>query len=204
MRTPPHASLAVAVAAIRELIEQTRASHPLDAQTAQALDFALDGLGLMWEALEGEQQSYEEYERDCVDFFEFVPLACVLTDLNGMVRRANRAAVELLGVSAAGLLRKPLRSFFPAGQDVVMTPAYPLTRDTGSRTIHWRTSVQGKAGSAEVEVSVSEIGRPRGGVSDLCWLLKPLAGAQPQAPTGGPVLDSEIAVPQGTIGIELR
>ncbi len=116
MRTPPHASLAVAVAAIRELIEQTRASHPLDAQTAQALDFALDGLGLMWEALEGEQQSYEEYERDCVDFFEFVPLACVLTDLNGMVRRANR----------------------PEGQ------------------------------------------------------------------AGRPVLDSEIAVPQGTIGIELR
>ncbi len=176
MRTPPHASLAVAVAAIRELIEQTRASHPLDAQTAQALDFALDGLGLMWEALEGEQQSYEEYERDCVDFFEFVPLACVLTDLNGMVRRANRAAVELLGVSAAELSRKPLRSFFPVEQ----------------------------AGGAEVEASVSEIGRPRGGVSGLCWLLRPVARSQPEGQAGGTVLDAEIAVPQRAIGVELR
>jgi PAS domain-containing protein len=194
MRTTPHASLAVAVAAIRELIEQTRASHPLDAETAQALDFALDGLGLMWEALEGEQQSYEEYERDCVDFFEFVPLACVLTDLNGMVRRANRAAVELLGVSAAELLRKPLRSFFPVEQGLVMTPGH----------LHWRTTVHHGAGGVEVEASVSEIGRPRGGVSGLCWLLRPVACTPPEGQAGGTVLDAEIAVPQRAIGVELR
>jgi PAS domain S-box-containing protein len=191
MRTTPHASLAVAVAAIRELIEQTRASRRVDAQTAQALDFALDGLGLMWEALEGEVQSYGEYERDCVDFFEFAPHACVLTDLNGMVRRANRAAVELLGVTAAELLRKPLGSFFPAGQDV-LTPGYMLeltTRDSGPRTIHWRTTVH----RTEVEASVSEIGPPRGGVTSLCWLLRPLARA----------LDAQIAVPEPAVGIEL-
>jgi PAS domain-containing protein len=197
MRTPPHGSLAVAVAAIRELIEQTRASHPLDAKAAQALDLALDGLGLMWEALEGEQQSYEEYERDCVHFFEFAPHACVLTDLNGMVRRANRAAVELLRVSPPELLRKPLRSFFPVEQELLMTPGYLLeltTRDSRARTIHWRTTVPRGSGGAEVEASVSEFGRPRGGATGLCWLLSPVARA----------LDAEIAVPQRAIGVELR
>jgi PAS domain-containing protein len=192
MRTTPHASLAVAVAAIRELIEQTRASHRMDAQTTHALDFALDGLALMWEALEGEVQSYGEYERDCVDFFEFAPHACVLTDPNGVVRRANRAAVELLGASAAKLLRKPLGSFFPAGQDVLTKPGYLLertTRDSGPRTLHWRTTVH----RTEVEASVSEIGPPQGGVTSLCWLLRPLARA----------LDAQIAMPEPAVGIEL-
>jgi len=205
MRTTPHASLAVAVAAIRELIEQTRASRRMDSRTAQALDFALDGLGLMWEALEGEQQSYREYERDCVDFFEFAPHACVLTDLNGMVRRANRAAVELLGVTAAELLRKPLGSFFPAEQDV-LTPGYLLeqtTRDGAPRTIHWRTSVHREAGGAEIEASVSEIGRPRGGATGLCWLLRPVARVEPAALENRTILDAQVAVPKPAIGIEL-
>jgi PAS domain S-box-containing protein len=203
MRTTPHAGLAIAVAAICELIEHARASHHADAQTAQALDFALDGLGLMWEALEGKEQSDRDYERDCVDFFESAPLACVLTDLNGMVRRANRAAVELLGVSAAELLRKPLGSVFPAGHDV-LTPGYLLdrTQESGTRMLHWRTTVQGAAGAVEIEASVSKIGRPRGGVSGLCWLLLPAARAQPEAQESRVDLDAQIAVPQPAVGIE--
>jgi PAS domain S-box-containing protein len=204
MRTPPHASLAVAVAAIRELIQQTRTSRRLDAQTHQALDFALDGLALLWQALEGEQQSYGEYERDCVDFFERAPAACMLTDANGTVRRANRAAVELLGVSAAELLRKPVGNFFPLEQDVLAPGYLPKLAAEEARVIHWRTTMHGRTGSATVEASVSGIGRPGGGVTGLCWLLRPLARAEARARGSATVLDAEVAVPQRAIGVELR
>jgi PAS domain S-box-containing protein len=195
MRTTPHASLAVAVAAIRELIEQTRASRRLDGETAQALDFALNGLGLLWGALEGEQESHGQYERDCIDFFEFAPQPCVLTDLNGRVRCANGAAAKLLGVSVAELQRKLLASFFPPEHDVLTADCLlELTTHSPPRAIHWRTTVQRKAGSTDVEANVSEIGRRRGSANGLCWLLLPLAR----------VLDAEIAVPQRAIGVELR
>jgi PAS domain S-box-containing protein len=196
MRTPPHASLAVAVAAIRELIEQTRASHGTDAHIVQALDFALDGLGMLWDALEGERESYVGYERDCVGFFECAPQACLLTDLNGVVRRANRATTELLGVRAAELLRKPLGSFFPPEQDV-FAPGYLIKLTTaggGARMVHWRTAMHLKAGIAEVEASVGGLVRPDGSLAGLCWLLR----------QSGEVLDAEIAVPKRAVAVELR
>ena len=111
------ANLAVAIAAIRELIEETLRSRRPDAETARALALGLEGMRALWEALISEDTDREQYERDCADVFDSAPEACVITDVNGVVRRANDAATRLLGAPRSALLRRPIDAFL-TGVDV--------------------------------------------------------------------------------------
>lgn len=81
------------------------------------LALGLDGLRALWEALISEETDRELYERDCADVFDSAPEACVITDVNGVMRRANEAATRPLGVPRAALLRKPIDAFL-TGLDV--------------------------------------------------------------------------------------
>jgi PAS domain S-box-containing protein len=197
-----HASLAVAVDAIRELIEQTYASRCLDAETRRALLFARDGVALLWDALLMEHESREQYERDCVEVFESSPDGCVLTDLNATVRRANRAAAQLLGVSAAQLVRKPLTTYLVPEECDAM-PGYLLeliVRGGQTGPLRWRTVLRGTAARVQVQASVTEMGRAGGALTGLCWSFRPVAPAareRREAP-----LDAEIAVPERPVGVE--
>ena len=187
-------SLAVAVDAIRDLIDHTSTSRALDAQTKRALLFARDTVSLLWDVLAAELERDGEYQRDCVQLFESCPDACVVTDANATVRHANRAALALLGVPAAQLLHKPLGAFFPSDQLSSM-PGYLLqliTRTADGPALRWRTIVRGSRAGVEVEARVLELGRLQGRVQGLCWLLKP---AVP--------LHADIVVPQAAVGGEL-
>lgn len=196
-----HTALAVSVGAIRELIGEALRSRPADARTAKALDLAVDALDALWCALESKEQDDTRREEGRADFFEFAPACCVLTDVNGRVRCANRAAAELFGVAAGEIEHRPLAAFF-APQRQEFMPAYLLeliARGAEPAAIRWCASV-GPGGAVPVEVSVRETGRGRGRVSGLCWVIRPLGGSPAVAPetafsAGTPRLDLP-ALPQ--------
>jgi PAS domain S-box-containing protein len=178
-----HTALGLSVGAIRELLGEALHSRPADARTAQALGLAVNALDALWCALESKEQDEARREQERADFFEFAPACCVLTDVNGRVRCANRAAAELLGVAAAEIERRPLAAFFAPQQRELM-PAYLhqlIARGAEPAAIRWCAAV-GPGGVVPVEVSVRETGRGRGRVSGLCWVIRPLGGSAAVAP----------------------
>lgn len=179
MTARPHATLAVGVAAIRELIQETLRSQCADAGAARrALGLAAEALDALWSALEGEAEDGARRASDRADFFDFAPDPCVFTDVNGGVRCANLAAANLLGVSTAELLHRPIAAFLGAQQQALM-PGYLrelMARGKEPRAIRWCATVGGADGAVSIEVSVCEAGRRSGRVTGLCWMLRSLGG----------------------------
>jgi PAS domain S-box-containing protein len=193
----PHHSLAVSVSAVRELLEEALRSRAADAGAARALRLAVDALDALWCALESREQGDARREQDFAEFFEFAPACCVLTDVNGRVRRANLAAAVLFGVAAAEIEQRPLATFFQL-QQRVLVPAYLrdlMARGTEPTTLRWCTAVGGAGGMVPVEVSVRETGRSHGRISGLCWVFRQLGDSPAVAP--------ETAVAAGTPRLDL-
>lgn len=178
---PVRANLAVAIAAIRELLEETLRSRRLDANAARALALALEGLGALWDAFSGQQEERDRNGRDCADFFDSAPEACVITDVNGVVRRANAAAAELFGVALPALPRRPLDAFLLSSPTDPMAVRLLESISQGGNppAIRWQTLILRGCELAPVEVSVREMGRMRGRVTGLCWLLRPAPSVKP-------------------------
>lgn len=154
------ANLAVAIMAIRELLEDTLRSGHVDAGVARALRLGLQGMGALWDALVSEEEGHDAYERDCADFFDSVPQPCVITDVNGIVRRANAAAAELFGVPVAALRRRPLDpGILSLPVKGLLRGACPARLQRGAEVVY-------------LEVTVREMGRQRGRITGLGWLLR--------------------------------
>ena len=197
MSVKPHESLAVSVSAVRELLEETLRSRVADARAARALHLAVEALDALWCALESKEQSEARREQDVIDFFEFAPASCVLTDVNGRVRRANPAAAGLFGVAAAEIEQRPLAAFLAPQQQVLM-PAYLrdlMARGAEPPMLRWCTAIAGAGGAVPVEVSVRETGRSHGRLGGLCWVFRRLGDSPAVAP--------ETAVAAGTPRFDL-
>lgn len=192
----PHLSLAVSVSAVRELLEEALHSRAADAGATRALRLAVDALDALWCALESKEQADARREQDFAEYFEFAPACCVLTDVNGRVRRANPAAAGLFGVAAAEIEQRPLAALFHL-QHQVLVPAYLrdlMARGAEPTTLRWCTAVSGAGGVVPVEVSVRETGRSHGRISGLCWVFRQLGDSPAVAPetavgAGTPRLD---------------
>jgi PAS domain S-box-containing protein len=154
------ANLAVAIEAIRELLEEALRSRRADAATARALGFALQGLSALWDALVDEEANRDQNERDCAEVFESASEAYVITDLNGIVRRANSAAAQLFGVPVSALLRRPL------DERIVSLPGDRLARE--ARLAYLRSGAE----VVRLKLTVRELGRKRGRITGLCWSLR--------------------------------
>jgi PAS domain S-box-containing protein len=89
-------------------------------QAAAALDASVEVLRVAEEELRQQNDELQESrlaveaERHRYrDLFDFAPDGYVVTDLTGVIREANRAAGELLGLPAHVLSGKPLANFVP-------------------------------------------------------------------------------------------
>lgn len=117
------------------------------------------------EALEAERQRYR-------DLFHFAPDAYLVTDGEGVIREANRAAASLLGVGEQTLAGKPLAVFVDARarrdfrQRLARLPAEGRT-DDWELPLHPR-----RGGSLEASCSVAAVGGGHGAVEGLRWLLR--------------------------------
>jgi PAS domain S-box-containing protein len=94
------------IARLRSRLETARADAA--GATAHELDLCLAELEVLWEELESQADHLARERERYRHFFDYAPFACVVTDVNGMLREANRAAYEVLGAPAASLAGKPL------------------------------------------------------------------------------------------------
>ncbi|MBE9010106.1 PAS domain S-box protein [Pseudanabaenaceae cyanobacterium LEGE 13415] len=112
--------------ALYETTKDEESSKPLSVDVETCLEelfSALEELSIAEEELRQQNemlvaaQSEIEMERQRYqELFEFAPDAYLVTDLYGVIREANRAAVRLFNVTHRYLIRKPLVSFIPEEQ----------------------------------------------------------------------------------------
>ncbi|MCP4902133.1 MAG: GAF domain-containing protein [bacterium] len=100
-------------------------------------------------------------ERDC-DLFDHLPVGCIVADRTGAIRRANRAAVELLGHDFTALNGRALGEIIaiPSGAERA------AGSEDGRAAGPWMVAIIDPPGSDRfLEATVSFIG------DDTCWCL---------------------------------
>src|SRR5215510_5635127 len=114
-------------------------------------------------AAEAERQRYQE-------LFDFAPLGYLVTDPDGIIQEANRAAVDLLGVSQPHLLAKPLTDFIAEEERQAFSAFLPQLRQCEGME-DWEIRLQPWAGTTfPAELTVAVIRTPQG-VVGLRWRL---------------------------------
>ena len=119
------------------------------------------------QALEGERQRYR-------DLFEFAPDGYLVTDADGTIQEANRAAASLLGVRQDFLVGKPLVVFVASDARRGFT-AYLARLHDGhpDRGAEWQTAVQPRSGPPfPVTATTGQIRDRKGQLVGLRWLLR--------------------------------
>jgi PAS domain S-box-containing protein len=119
-----------------------------------------------WTA-EVERQRYQE-------LFDFAPDGYLVTDPDGIIQEANRAAAGLLGVPPPGLLDKPLAGFIAEEERQAFRASLPQLRQLACRQ-DWEVRLQPRAGATfPAELTVATIRVPQG-VVGLRWLLRDIS-----------------------------
>lgn len=120
------------------------------------------------DAIERERQKYFE-------LFEFAPDACFLTDSRGIIREANAAASQLLGVPAQFLAGRMLPTFF----EDAARKAYRRHLDqlSGSaRSGDWEIRLQPRNGtSTDVAVSIGRMTARDRTVAGYRWVVRDIS-----------------------------
>ncbi len=96
-----------------------RAQRASGGEVAEVMAEALEELGVVCEELQVAQEELRVRNEAAAaaernrfrDLFEFAPNGYVVTDAEGVVHQANRAACELLGLTPRYLVHKPLTVF---------------------------------------------------------------------------------------------
>jgi PAS domain S-box-containing protein len=169
---PLHPSLALSIAAIREMVERALDKPLADAvERAAALRFAQHGLVVLCQALEDRSDWWLGAFREQAAFFEHAPDACLLTDATGIICEANAAAAELFCVASAEVLNRPLASFIAEEERAAFrNRVLDLAGDASGRSRRWRALLE-PPGCA-IELSVRPVSQPRRAITRLCWLAR--------------------------------
>jgi PAS domain S-box-containing protein len=172
MKVSDSFSLFDSVKAVRELMQRK-----LENGGEAAHDELLAGLqeiDALWEELRSQSQELASERQRYSEFFDYAPDAYFVTDCHGVIQEANRAAAELLNVSARALAGKPLMNYVPeeAKRDfrarVVRASAQPAGEVSA-----WRSALQPREGkSLPVQLRVRAMPVAGGGLAPLCWLVQ--------------------------------
>jgi PAS domain S-box-containing protein len=172
---------------LAELEQRAGASAGEKAVMAEALEelsTALEELHVASEELRHQNEELaasrgiiEAERRRYQDLFEFAPDGYLVTDPEGTIREANRAAATLLGVRQEFLVGKPLLVFV-AGE---AHPAFHerLTRMQGeAETVEdWQASLRPREGSPfPAALTVGVVRDPAGRLTGLRWLVRDITG----------------------------
>ncbi|HEU4457196.1 MAG TPA: ATP-binding protein [Longimicrobium sp.] len=163
----------------------TRAStSPMVQETLEELLTAMEELRvteeelrLQTEAVAAGQARVEEEHHRYLALFHFAPDPYLVTDLEGTIREANRAAGTLLGVRESRLRGKPLAVFVdPDGARSFRAALAGIpARD---RVEGWEVRLVPRGGAAALEVSCTvAVARSRAGRAEgLRWMLRDVTG----------------------------
>ncbi|MFN2291367.1 MAG: PAS domain-containing protein, partial [Anaerolineae bacterium] len=167
--------------------EQLSVQHrTLLGQALEGLSTALEELRIAGEELQQQneelaaaRQLAEEERERYQDLFEFAPDGYLVTDLEGIIRQANRAAAALLGVRSDFLPHRALISYV-APQDRQRFYSY-LRRaqepDMGRRG-EWELEMVPKEGSPFAAALSFAPSRRGDEVTGLRWLLRDIRASQ--------------------------
>lgn len=143
---------------------------------AQELDLCLAELEVLWEELENQADQLARERGRYTAFFDYAPFACAVTDGSGVVREANRALCELLGVSAAYLTGKPLAIFFADADRAGLrgTLARAAVDPLHGRRI-WNGALHQPDGlAANVELTATNLPHAKGSATALLLFIRSL------------------------------
>jgi PAS domain S-box-containing protein len=117
------------------------------------------------DALERERQKYFE-------LFEFAPDAYFITDAHGVIREANVAASQLLGVPSQFLVGKRLPNYFE--ESARKAYRHQLNQLCGSeRAGDWEINVQAaNRDLTAVSISIGQIAQSNGRTGGYRWILR--------------------------------
>jgi len=120
------------------------------------------------DAVERERQKYFE-------LFELAPDACLLTDSQGIIREANAAATQLLGVAAQFLPGRPLPAFFE--ETARNAFRHQLDQLCGStRSEEWEMRLASRNGApVHVSVSIARITGNDDGAAIYGWVVRDIS-----------------------------
>jgi PAS domain S-box-containing protein len=125
---------------------------------------ALDAARL---AAEAERQRYQE-------LFDFAPDGYLVTDPDGMIQEANRAAAILLGVPQSQMLNKPLTGFI-AEEERQAFRVFLAQLQQLECMQDWEIRLQPWAGAAfPAELTVATIRTPQG-MAGVRWMLRDIS-----------------------------
>ncbi|HLL48835.1 MAG TPA: PAS domain S-box protein [Longimicrobiaceae bacterium] len=174
-------------------------AHPFVDDAIHELQTALEELQVSEEELRQQNETLAESREQLEaqreryrDLFHFAPDAYLVTDADGVVREANRAAASLLGVGESALAGKPLAVFVDARsrRDFRLR----LARVAGEERVEdWELRLHPRRGGPlEASCSVAAV-RGRGGtVEGLRWLLRDVTERR-RAEEGARRLEAESA-----------
>ena len=125
------------------------------------------------DALERERHRYRE-------LFELAPDLYLVTDLLGLIREANAAAIEMLNLQANFLVGKPLVTFIPEEGRPAFRSELARIREGDGRDRHrLRLRLRPRRGAVfHADASVAVILDWRGVASGLRWLIRDITALE--------------------------
>lgn len=147
----------------QELVQQWQ-------RTREELEVAEEELRQQNEELNASRQNLEAQHQLFHELFEFAPDGYLVTDLKGVIQRANQTAADLLKLSEERLVGKPLMVFLnQAVHEAFYEGLQHLSN--GQRLSAWEAQLQPRGGES-IPVLVNAVAYSRSGeVTHLYWLL---------------------------------
>jgi PAS domain S-box-containing protein len=143
--------------------------------TREAPRKARDASALQYKELLASRDAIDRERQKYFELFEFAPDACFLTDSHGVIREANTAASQLLGVPAQFLTGKTLPGFF----DERARKAYrhQLDQLCGSeRSDDWEIRLSPRSGPpTDVSVSIARMTTRDKSLGGYRWVMRDIS-----------------------------
>jgi PAS domain S-box-containing protein len=145
------------------------------ADTREAPRKARDTSALQYLELLASRDTIDRERQKYFELFEFAPEACFLTDSHAVIREANVAASQLLGVSAQSLAGKTLPGFFD--ETARRSYRHHLDQLSGSeRSDDWEIRLLPRNGPpTDVSVSIAHMGARNKSLGGYRWVLRDIS-----------------------------
>ena len=145
------------------------------ADTREAPRKGRDANALQYKELLASRDAIDRERQKYFELFELAPDACFLTDSHGIIREANVAASQLLGVPPQFLAGKTLPGFFDEPARTAYRHQLEQVGDSG-RSDDWEVQLRPRNGPpTEVSVSIARM-TPRGkSVGGYRWVVRDIS-----------------------------